>query len=94
MVDDGGRIRRTPGIGDPELRDLHFPPHSDPAVPDAVVQHAVHTVPEPGELPGSFRKGIEIMKPVDFPPAIGAAGKGAADAGFNLSGYASQEHDR
>jgi hypothetical protein len=77
MADDGGRIRRTPGIGDPEFCDLRFPAHPDPAVPDAVIQHAVHTVPESGELPGSVRKGIEVVKPADFPPANGAARKGA-----------------
>jgi hypothetical protein len=77
MVDDGGRIRRTHGIGDPERCDLHDPPLPDRAVPDAVVQHAVHTIPESGELPGSFRKGIEVMTPADFPRAIGVAGKGA-----------------
>src|SRR3989339_112291 len=61
MVDACGRIRRTHGIDAPEFRDLPFPPDPGPSVPGPVVQHAIHTVPQSGELPGSVRKGVESL---------------------------------
>ena len=67
MVDARGRIRRTPGIGTPEFCDLPFPPHPGSAVPGSIVQHAIHAVPQSGELPGSLRKGVESCETADVP---------------------------
>jgi hypothetical protein len=64
----------TPVVDNTECRDLPFPPHPDPAVPGSVVQHAIHPIPQPGELPGSDRKGIDAMNPADVLHSIGTAG--------------------
>src|SRR5450631_3649650 len=67
-VDDaGGHIRRTYLVSYPEPGFFIFSPYSIAAVSAAIIQHAIHPLPQSHKLPEKIRKGTEVMNIPGFP---------------------------